>query len=390
MAGRSGFGEKRMSEFLLMLFPISFFILLFAEASSRRNGSAQGAWSVEQGKALQIFAALMVILHHMVQTITNYGGVNKGPVTLWNHFGILFTAVFFFFSGFGLFKSYKTKERYLDGFFRKRLLTVLIPFLLTNIIYILFASEGRISGPVDVITSLTGFTLMNNNAWFVVELIFLYAAFYVCFKWSRSERAAIGKLAIFTLLLVTVALLLGHDKSKVGGHWFMGEWWYNSTLVFLMGILFAKYEERLKHFLVRRWKVIFPLALILTIGWYLFEQFIEGKFGYYREWNGHPGYPEKAVTLLVQTVLCALFVFVLLLLNLVIEFHNPVLGFLGGMSYEIFLIHEVFRRCLPGGVNGRMADVWYLALTYILTILCGWILSLADRWLLRLLQKKRR
>ena len=105
-----------MSDFLLFLYPVTIVSILVAGARKHKTDDfLRSAWSLEQGKALQVFAALMVILHHMAQTVTNYGAVRKGPITLWNSFGILFTSVFFFFSGFGLFKSYRTKDHYLKG-----------------------------------------------------------------------------------------------------------------------------------------------------------------------------------------------------------------------------------------------------------------------------------
>lgn len=53
-------------------------------------------------------------------------------------------------------------------------------------------------------TSLFGITLLNTNAWFIVELIILYIAFYFCFKKSKSERSALTKLTTFAILLVTL------------------------------------------------------------------------------------------------------------------------------------------------------------------------------------------
>ena len=237
-----------MSDILLVLFPIIIFTILFAGAKVRRTEESSGeAWSLGQAKAMQVFAALMVILHHMVQRITNYGAIDKGPVTAWNSFGTLCTSVFFFFSGFGLFKSYKTKENYLEGMLRKRLPKILIPFFVTNIIYLIFVSKGKVSNALDIVTSLVGFTLLNSNAWFIVELTVLYTLFYLCFRKAGSDCKAICWLTIFTTILVIAALLLGHDTTKIRGHWFMGEWWYNTTLIFIMGILFAKYESRVKN-----------------------------------------------------------------------------------------------------------------------------------------------
>ena len=373
-----------MADYLLLVFPIIIMTILFAGSKVAGKGEFnEEAWTMNQSKAMQVFAALMIILHHLAQTITDCTRVSKGPITIWNSFGILFTSIFFFFSGFGLYKSYKNKENYLDSFLRKRLSRILIPFAITNILYLVTVSYSRVTGVVDVITSLFGCTLINNNAWFLVVLFFLYVAFYICFKHSGSERGAILKLTVFAVLMVIGALLLGHDNSQVRGHWFMGEWWYNTTLIFILGIVVAKHENGIKQFLMKHYRIILPVLIIMLVGWYLLEEFMLGQFGYYQEWEGHPGYPEKFISLPFQVILCAIFVFLLLHVNLKLKYGNRVLTFLGGISFEIYLIHEMFRVLLPGTPDSSMPDLLYMLLVYVLSIVAAWILAIVDNYLVK-------
>lgn len=340
------------------------------------------AWSLDQSKALQAVAALMVILHHIVQSITDYGWTKKGPITIWNSFGILFTSIFFFFSGFGLYKSYKTKERYLDGFLKKRLPNILIPFMIANIFYLIFDSKGRVYELRHVFTSIFGFTLLNKNAWFVVELMVLYLAFYICMKKSSTERAALIKLTVFSLLLVFFSLLLGHDKSVINGHWFMGEWWYNTTMLFILGMFVAKKEEKIKQIMVKWYRILLIVSVSVLWGWFVLEENVLERFGYYREWENHPGYAEKFYTLIMQVVLCVIFMFFILLLNLKIEFKNRVLKFLGGISFEVYLIHDIFRWLLLKSEKNGMSDALYIGLTFVLSIAAACIFSMVDKYLL--------
>ncbi len=371
---------------MLFLFPVGIVTVLVFGAGVKKRGEFSGeAWSRGQAKALQAFAALMVILHHLVQTTTNYGKVPKGPVTLWNSFGILFTSIFFFFSGFGLYKRFKTGGNYLRDFRRRRFPRILIPFLITNIIYICVLFSSRISAVWQGFTAIFGIPLLNGNAWFVIELLLLYLAFYVSFRLIRSERTAMICITLYTVLMITCSLLLGHSSGSVNRRWFMGEWWYNTTFLFVVGMFVAKHETRVRSVMEKRYRLLLLLAVILLIGWYVLEQFVEGRFGYYKEWAGHPGYPEKLITLLVQIVLCILFLSVLLLVNLKVEFHNRVLLFLGGISYELYLIHGVFREVLPGGPDGTLPAFLYLTLVYALSILAAWLLSFPDRKLIRMI-----
>ena len=373
-----------MANYLLFIYPVIIVIVMLWGCSIRGNREYyEDAWSLTQSNALRAVAALMIILHHMVQSITRYGDIKKGPVTEWSYFGILFTSVFFFFSGFGLYKSYKTKENYLEGFLTKRLPKIILPFLVTNIIYLLILfSDDRISEVRHIFTSILGFTLINTNAWFIVVLIILYVAFYFCFKKSKTESGAYAKLLIFTVCFILMCLLLGHDDSIVNGHWFMGEWWYNTTLIFMMGMYFARFETKIKGFMKRRYVILLPLSSAILVGWYILQKYVISTYGYYQEWKYHPGYPEKLLSLVIQIILCILFMFVLLLINMKIELKNKVLKFLGGICFEIYLIHDVFRWSFFKGLDSDMPDAEYMILTFAASIVCAWLLSLADKFIL--------
>jgi len=370
-----------MVNYLLLLFPAIIFVILFAEASfNKKNEYNESAWNLSQAKCLQAFAALMIILHHCVQTITDYDHDYKGPITEWNSFGILFTSIFFFFSGYGLYISYITKDNYLKGFLSKHLPKLLIPFIITNILYLVILSVERISSPLDIFTSIFGLTLINTNAWFLVELIFLYIAFYLCFSKAENDKKGFIYLAIVTVILVLFSMLLCHDNSQINGHWFMGEWWYNTSLIFLMGILIAKNEKTIISFIKEKYSLLLPLSIVLCVGWYYVEEFVLDTWGYYEEYRWHPGYPEKLISLLSQTILCALYIFTLLIINLKIEFKNKVLSFLGKICFEIYLIHDIFRQLIYN--KEKMPDAEYIGLVYLFTIIAAFLLYWANQFVI--------
>ena len=368
--------------YLLLIYPLLISVLFFAGCRFRKSGQFnEEAWTISQSRNIQAGAALMIIIHHTVQAITFYGNTRKGPITEWSSFGIFFTSVFLFFSGFGLYKSYRNKENYLNGFFANRLSRILIPFMLINLIY-LIAFRGRINEIRHVFTSILGLTLLNTNTWFIVELIILYIVFYVCFKKSATEEKALLRIFLSALVLVIFSGLMGHDYSEIGGHWFMGEWWYNTTLIFVMGLYVSRYEDSIKSFAKKHYKLLLPACTVLLIASYIAEEYIRLTYGFYAEWENHPGYAEKFITASAQTILCVIFMSVVLLINMKIHFGNRLLVFIGSFSFEIFLIHNLFAELLPGGLDGTMPDFEYIGLTLVLGVLSGWLLSFADRILI--------
>ena len=166
---------------LLTVFPILlFFILFFKCKILKKNEFNEDAFGINDAKALQVFAAFGILIHHLSGASTNYGDVFKGPITVMSFVGILFTSIFFFFSGFGLIRSYESKKNYLDGFVRSKFMAVFVPFMITNLLYVLIGlSQGRITDALSFFTSVFGITLINTNAWFIVEILILYIAFYL-------------------------------------------------------------------------------------------------------------------------------------------------------------------------------------------------------------------
>ena len=147
---------------------------------------------LSQSKMMRAAACIGVILHHLTQQVTGYGAFPKGPVTILNYCGILFTAVFFFFSGYGLISGLYNKKDYLNGFLRKRLLSVLIPFWVINTLGVLLRTVfyGAVYSVKAVLFDITGITLVNSNGWYIIEIAIFYILFYLIFSLIKNRKAA--------------------------------------------------------------------------------------------------------------------------------------------------------------------------------------------------------
>ena len=336
-----------MADYLLCIYPVLLIILLvFGAKIAPKDTFHQDFLSLKYTKVLQGAAAVGIILHHLVQEVTNYGGIHKGPITHMNWMGVLFTSVFFFFSGYGLLKSYQSKPDYLDNFLEKRIPSVLIPFLVSNVIYFYFVGlySGKIIRVTDVVTCLTGFTLLNTNTWFLVEILLFYLLFYMIYKRIKNPNIAFGTMTGAVLTIIVISLLLGHDNSEMNGHWFMGEWWYNSTIVFVMGMLVARFEMQVVGFAQKNYKWLLPVVVILFLSVYSLSEYVVQNLGYYREWEGHPGYIEKAITAIVQSLAGCFFMAVIGLICMKVRFYNIIIAYVGKISLALYIIHDVMKR----------------------------------------------
>jgi len=372
-------------EYILCVYPVVLIILFLLGAKFAPKGTVyEDFYTLKTAKVLQGTAAVGIILHHLVQEVTDYGAVWKGPITHMNYMGILFTSVFFFSSGYGLLKSYETKPDYLEGFLEKRLPTVLIPFLASNIIYFFAYGVygGRIHRVTDTVTSLVGFTLLNTNTWFLVEIILFYVVFYVLFKRMKKTECALWSMVGFVFFIMVISLLLGHDKSEINGHWFMGEWWYNSTIVFAVGMLVARYEKNVLEFAKKNYKWLFPVILLGFAGMYILSEYMVQNVGYYCEWEGHRGYLEKSLTVLVQSATGILFALVMIMVCMKVRFYNKVIAFLGKISLALYIIHDLIKQTVLNKYED-IADPLFFLLVLVSSLIATYILHLVNENLIK-------
>ncbi len=315
--------------------------------------------SLDIMKSLRGFAAIGVILHHISQEQIFKDQKVLSPFV---NAGAYFVAIFFFCSGYGLMKSLNTKENYLKGFVKNRIVkTIVVPFYVNVLIYGLVNLVSGVKMPTaQWICNFTGLTMMNAYAWFPIVLTVLYFAFFFSFRFIKNRPVCFA-----IILLVTIGLGLGFCYN---GHfawwsgkknwwldfmhpdttwwkqqkilWFSGEWWVNSAIAFVTGLIFCNYEKYLVPWLKKMYALKFHILLILTMVAYKLSSYGQSKFGYWTEFNGKgAGVSEK-----IKTYFCQLPLFILLGVVVVVflmKYHvnNPVTRFFGKYSLHTYLMN---------------------------------------------------
>ena len=151
-------------------------------------------------------------------------------------------------------------------------------------------------------------------------------------------------LILVTFVLITIGLKSGHDYTSVGDRWFKGEWWYNSTIVFVMGMLIARFQNPIIAFVKKHYMTMLILTSVLFIIAFIIEEHILKTYGYYRESIVIDGTNSALVTLIAQSILCIISTWLVLLVNMKLELGNTLLSRVGTISTEVFLIHGLFVK----------------------------------------------
>ena len=333
-------------------------------------------------KKVQGFAAMGVILHHTTQIVTEYGRYNRGLINVMVDGGVFFTALFFFCSGYGLVTSFLQKEDYLKGFLKKRLSSVLVPFYVCNLLFIIVSLiAGAKPKAWELVLYLSGIVMLNDQMWFIVELAVLYLLFYLLYRKCVPGKLPLRKMVLVLVVMTAVSLLLGHDGLPDSqGLWFFGEWWYNTTWTFFVGMAVAKYRDSVVDFTKRKYKLLLGIGVPVFVIMYAATMLMLGVAGYWKEWDGHPGYLEKFLTFCVQAPTVIVFVLLLFLISMKVQFGNKVLAFLSVAALEMYLLQNIFLTYLRPVLK---VDVLYYVAVYVCTILLAVVVHKADRRIIR-------
>lgn len=359
-------------------------IVLFWKAKVLGRGKFNEDFlSLNLSKRIQGFCAVCIVMHHFVQQFVLYGdGIEA--LGIFSDIGFLFVGIFFFFSGYGLYKSYKIKPHYLNNFLKKRLPVVLVPLYIVNTILtvIVLTTGSKIyndMNPLAIgmnsflykITTFLAITLMNSNAWYMITITMFYIVFYVAFKNYSNEERALKAILVFSVIYAAVGIFSGF-----GFFWFQGEWWYNSSFLFIIGLYFAKHENAILIFIKEKYAVFLTGSVIGVIIMMKISIVLINTLSYYRP--GIEGKVCSIICLIFQTAAAITFVSAFLIITMKVRINNPILDFLGRIGLEIYLVHRFFIVAFNSQVLTISNNELYLAVVYICSIITAFVLHKID------------
>ncbi len=307
----------------------------------------KGTWNEEclaltQFKAIQGFSAICIMLHHIGQktcapwhrpSVIVHGLDGFEPI------GYYFVGIFLLCSGYGLVISYRKKANYLNGFFGKRILPVIVAFYSTGFIFLvarLLMGEKMSVG--QLIIYITGLQLCNPNTWYVIAMPMFYVGFYLCFKFFKKEKTAVWMTCLWIFLYTLLGTFIDHNNW-----WFRGEWWYNSAHFFSIGVLLAYYEQPIMKNIKKHYVLYMILAFILIPILYVWSERAQVIFSYYGEnFNANFKVLRRWACLIAQIGASCAFVFFVFMMGMKVKFGNKVLNFMGSITLEFYLIHGLF------------------------------------------------
>lgn len=386
-----------MGALIYLIYPVMAVLLFWGSKKAGPGEWNEDAFSINQMKALQGYFALCIMLHHIGQK-TSASWLPKENyipgLELFVPFGYYFVGIFLFCSGYGLWKSYKNKPHYLDGFVKRRILPLLVAFYVSAFVFLLvrFLLKEPMSA-WKVFCYAFGLQLSNPNTWFMIALPILYLCFYLSFRFCHTERKAVTVLGLCVLAYVLIGTCIDHND-----YWMRGEWWYNSVHFFFLGVLFGKNEEAVTAHAKRHYKAYFILLFLGIFVLYAASGIAQGVFSYYGEnWGAPDKIPRRWICLLSQVLSSCAFVFWVFLCSMKLRVGNRFLRFMGTITLEFYLIHGLFLELFAYNFDGDVASLYHLRnipllllIVFLLSIPAALLLQKTDRAITSLLTGKKK
>ncbi len=281
-------------------------------------------------------AALMVFLAHsqIFLTSNDRDYLILKPFSLLGGVGVL---LFFFLSGYGIFKGYIYKNPSLK-YWKNRILNVFIPatsISLFSCIVINFINNGKINV----------WNLLKDSfstQWYIDVIMLEYFAFFVAWNIARKNKV------IVLILTFIFSVLIGFVFWKTG----FNARWYNGLLLFPTGMLLGFLESKILSLS----KIKIRIAIFLSLGGFIGTGFLFEKM--------------KGLIIgdLMKTIsgFCLAFLFVMIVSAFVVG--NKVVFWLGKRSLYIYLCHLylllLFSGIIEKGILFQKAEIWIFLLLF--------------------------
>lgn len=256
--------------------------------------------------------SIILIMYSHYYAILNLNGKINGVLYQWlSCTGMYGVALFLLMSGYATMISKMNKANYLHKYIPKRLLRLYIPFLIVFIIVVALRIVHGEGITLKHILFMPLMSLPDTINWYLKVQLALYLVFYFTARFIKNDKWVIITIFSICFIYMIIGVLTRIDA-----------YWYESSYMFPMGMLMAKYKDSVFKFL----SLHFPLKL--------FASFIIALFFYipYFFW-GNPISEIIHILGVTQFMIC---------LCTRMRGTSKILSFFGQYSLELYLAHGIY------------------------------------------------
>ena len=289
-------------------------------------------------KSLRGILAIAIVLFHLSQRTSD----GLFYHTVMGDSGHLTVSVFFFISGYGLLSQLKNRGggEYLEDFIKRRFTSILLPWIIASIMYIAYYVSFDRSTLIEAIGNRQNCFLVIQNSWYMGAILVFYFLFWVSYKAFGTNKRILPILVVLFGICCYIALAFACG---------LGRWWYYSSLAFVLGLLWKEYENTIIP-IEHKW---YYFLLIISILLFSILYYLRNTVG---------------IGLVSYFVQSFVFPIIIVLVLSKIKLSNKILDFCGGISVEIYLLHELSYTVLRSSYVYIENDIVFVLFTFGLTL----------------------
>ena len=145
-----------------------------------------------------------------------------------------------------------------------------------------------------------------------------------------------------------------------------GFWWYNSVFPFIIGLVWAKNQEKIDGVLDRRYFIILVLVTVLL--------FISHQYDILLRYVHLEDSYSYALAANLDNIIFTIYFIIVFLKK--INFSNIYLILIGSISFELYMIHGLVISMLGKTlVSSRINDVIFTFFVLVLSLILAWIIN---------------
>lgn len=299
-------------------------LLLLCLWGIKFSGFREDYISKEQSGSFKGIFAMMIFLSHIRSFVSAQFPGDRLYSEVFTLLGQMTVVMFFFYSGFGIMESIKCKPGYMHGFFKNRIVKLILDYNIVSLAYMLYRTcTGTFFSWDRYLLSWCGWeTVADVNArgnWFMFVILQLYLITLLMSFLLRRVFRQDGKKYQYLLTVTVMILSVGfmyllHCSGR-------GEYWYNTLFVYGFGMLYAVLRKRIEKAMRKTVCYLAALAAVCAgVGVILLLDLTD---------------------VISYSVMSCLFAAFLTLISMHVRIQNPVLVWLGKLCFSIYILQKV-------------------------------------------------
>ena len=337
------------------IFNIIFTILIVCTFGLQRNSEGL---SLQTCNVLKGMSILAVFVGHTSKLFTGFV-----LYKLYCSIGLFAVSLFFFISGYGLMYGYMHKENCTAGFARKRIVPILVAYLIACIMHYLLNGHQIVNIQSLILCAYVPFS------WFIFSIISLYIMYLLSVSISKKSKMAegggcvIASLLVFILIYSVISLLLEAPYPLLGGH---------QMVTFVIGMLVAWKQDKVFGF-VKKTRYLWLVSFVILWNICLL--------------NKHIHLPEQVLFLIESA---ESYVFPLVIIGLLFSFKvirlKKFWGFFQSHSLQIYLVHGIVLELVIRQID--LPSEILIFLIFFITVLMAFSLKFVTKKIIDLIYAK--